>query len=152
MTELDAIDRKMLGLLRADGRISNADLARQVGLSPSACLRRLQVLERDGTIQGYTALVREEAGAPRATIVIVQITLDRQTAEAFSRFEAALKKCPDVRESYLMSGTSDYLLQVEARDAADYERIHAEQLSRLPGVSRIQSNFALRRVNHPRPR
>jgi DNA-binding Lrp family transcriptional regulator len=152
MADLDAIDRRMLNLLRIDGRASNARLAAEVGLSPSACLRRLKTLERNGTIRGYAALVADSAEDERRGVVIVQIAIERQTAEAMNRFEAAVKKCPDVLECYLMAGTSDYLLRVEVLNAGDYERIHAEQLSRLPGVTRIQSNFALRRVVRPRPR
>jgi DNA-binding Lrp family transcriptional regulator len=145
MRQLDAIDRQIVQLLQQDGRLSNAKLAAAVKLSPSSCLRRLRLLERDGIIRGYTALV--EADDPeRATTVVVEIVLERQTAESMTRFENAVRRCPEVRECYLMSGTADYLLRVEARDTADYERIHSEQLSRLPGVSRVKSSFAIRKV------
>ncbi len=142
---LDSLDRKMLRLLRADGRMSNADLAAAIGLSPSACLRRLRLLESSGAIRGYTAILADP-GPQSRTVVIVQITLERQTEDAFNRFEAAVRQCPEVCECYLMTGVSDYLIRVEARDAADYERIHKEQLSRMPGVARIQSAFAIRTV------
>ncbi|MFC3124542.1 Lrp/AsnC family transcriptional regulator [Pseudoroseomonas globiformis] len=142
---LDAIDRRMLRLLRADGRMSNAALAEAVGLSPSACLRRLRLLEQGGAIRGYTAILAAPDASSR-TVVIVQITLEKQTEDAFNRFEAAVRQCPEICECYLMTGASDYLVRVEARDAADYERIHKEQLSRMPGVSRIQSAFAIRTV------
>ena len=145
MQTLDDTDRSMIRLLRADGRMSNAALAEAVGLSPSACLRRLRLLEHRGVIRGYTALVEDPS--PRdGVVVIVQITLDRQTDEHLKRFEDAVRRCPEVRECYLMSGIADYLLRVEARDAADYERIHKEVLSRMPGVARIQSSFAIRAV------
>lgn len=147
---LDPTDRRMLRLLRADGRISNADLAAAIGLSPSACLRRRLLLEAAGVIRGYTAIIEEQATQAR-TVVIVQITLERQTEDAFNRFEAAVRQCPEVCECYLMTGASDYQLRVEARDAADYERIHKEQLSRMPGVSRIQSAFAIRTVVRSTP-
>jgi DNA-binding Lrp family transcriptional regulator len=142
---LDEIDQKMLRVLRQDGRISNAALAAAVGLSPSACLRRLRLLERGGTIRGYTVILAEPAATP-GVVVIVQITLDRQTDEHLRRFEDSVRRCPEVRECYLMTGIADYLLRVEARDAADYERIHKEALSRMPGVARIQSSFAIRAV------
>ena len=142
---MDEIDRAIIRALRQDGRLPNAALAAAVGLSPSACLRRLRLLERNGTIRGYTVLV-DEPPAQGSVVVIVQITLDRQTDEHLKRFEAAIRRCPEVRECYLMTGMSDYLLRVEVRDAADYERVHKEQLSRLPGVQRIQSSFAIRRV------
>ena len=145
MPSLDDADRRILRALRQDGRMTNAALAEAVGLSPSACLRRLRLLERSGVIRGYTAII-DEPDARETVTVIVQITLDRQTEEHLSRFETAVRRLPEVRECYLMTGMSDYLLRVEVRDAADYERVHKEQLSRLPGVQRIQSSFAIRRV------
>jgi DNA-binding Lrp family transcriptional regulator len=141
----DLIDEKILRVLQADGRISNARLAEVVGLSPSACLRRLRLLEHSGVIRGYTALVDTEA-PEHLTVFAVEIMLERQTVEFLSRFEAAVRKCPDILECYLMSGDYDYLVRVEARDPADYERIHRDQLSRLPGITRIRSSFAIRRV------
>lgn len=145
MDTLDSIDHTILRHLRADGRVSNADLAAAVGLSQSACLRRVRLLERRGVIRGYTAIVATPS-EEEPVVVIVQITLERQTEDAMRRFEEAVRKCPEVRECHLMTGLSDYLLRVEARDAADYERIHKELLSRMPGVSRIQSAFAIRTV------
>ncbi len=145
MPNLDDTDLRILRALRQDGRITNAALAEAVGLSQSACLRRLRLLERSGVIRGYTAII-DEPDARETVTVIVQITLERQTEEHLSRFEVATRRLPEVCECYLMTGMSDYLLRVEARDAADYERIHKEQLSRLPGVARIQSSFAIRRV------
>jgi DNA-binding Lrp family transcriptional regulator len=142
---MDALDRKLIRLLRADGRISNAKMAEAVGLSPSACLRRLRLLEHGGVIRGYTAIVEDDE-AERRMVVIAQITLERQTEEFLDRFETAIRKCPDVRECYLMSGAADYLLRLDVRDAADYERIHKNQLSRLPGIARIQSSFSIRSV------
>lgn len=142
---MDDIDRAIIRTLRIDGRMPNAKLAETVGLSPSACLRRLRMLERDGTIRGYT-VVLEDAAPTGAVVVIVQITLERQTDDHLKRFEEAVRRCPEVRECYLMTGIADYLLRVEARDAADYERIHKEALSRMPGVARIQSSFAIRTV------
>jgi DNA-binding Lrp family transcriptional regulator len=142
---LDEADQRILKALRQDGRITNAALAEAVGLSPSACLRRLRLLESRGVIRGYTAIIEDPQERDTVT-VIVQITLDRQTEEHLSRFETAVRRLPEVRDCFLMTGMSDYLLRVEVRDAADYERIHKEQLSRLPGVARIQSSFAIRRV------
>ena len=145
MPSLDDADRRILRALRQDGRMTNAALAEAVGLSPSACLRRLRLLERSGVIRGYTAIIDEPETRETVT-VIVQITLDRQTEEHLSRFEGAVRRLPEARECYLMTGMSDYLLRVEVRDASDYERVHKEQLSRLPGVARIQSAFAIRSV------
>ncbi|MFG1430787.1 Lrp/AsnC family transcriptional regulator [Xanthobacter sp. V2C-8] len=145
MPTLDDVDERIIRVLRGDGRISNADLAAQVGLSPSACLRRTRQLERSGVIRGYAALVAR-AGADDRLVVITQITLDRQTEEFLNRFEAAVRRCPEVADCYLMTGLADYILKIEVKNAADYERLHKEVLSRLPGVARIQSSFAIRTV------
>lgn len=142
---IDRIDEKLIATLRRDGRISNAKLAQEVGLSPSACLRRLRHLESEGVIRGYTALVdTADRGAP--TVCVVEIMLERQTADYFEKFEAAIRRSPDVRECYLMTGDYDYLVRVEAQDPADYERIHRDQLAKLPGVSRIRTAFAIRKI------
>ena len=144
MSGLDTIDRNIIRLLRLNARISNAKLAEAVGLSPSACLRRVNILEQTGIIRGYTALVG--TGAEEGIAVIVQITLDRQTEEYLNRFEAAVRKYPEIRECFLMTGGSDYFLRVEVDGAANFERVHKEILSALPGVARIHSSFAIRNV------
>lgn len=146
--DMDRIDQAIVTQLRRDGRMSNASLADAVGLSPSACLRRLRELENSGVIRGYTAIVDEPT--PGDTIVaIVQITLERQTDDVLRRFEHALRGCAEVRECYLMAGMTDYLVRVEAASVSDYERLHTEVLSRLPSVTRIQSSFAIRNVLRP---
>lgn len=145
MTALDDRDAHIVRILRGEGRISNADLAARVGLSPSACLRRVRLLERSGVIRGYAALVNS-MGPDDRLVVLTQITLDRQTEEFLNRFEAAVWRCPEITDCYLMTGLSDYLLKIEVKNAADYERLHKEVLSRLPGVARIQSSFAIRTV------
>ncbi len=142
---LDNIDQRLLAVLRQDGRIPNARLAEAVGLSPSACLRRLRMLETSGVIRGYRAIL--DAPAPsRREVFIAEILLERQTDDYFSRFESEIRRCADVLECYLMTGDYDYLVRVEAADPADYERIHRDQLARLPGVARIRTSFAIRRV------
>ena len=145
MPSLDAIDRNIIRSLQLDGRMTNAQLATTVGLSPSACLRRVQQLEAKKVIRGYTAVVADSRTG-EGIVVIVQITLERQTEEFLDRFEAAVRKYPEVRECYLMTGDSDYWLRVEARNAGDYEAIHKDVLSRLPGVARIKSSFAIKSV------
>jgi DNA-binding Lrp family transcriptional regulator len=142
---VDEIDRRIIQALRADGRISNADLAAAVGLSASACHRRVRLLEEAGIIRGYTAIIGGAAEAP-GLVVLTQFTLDRQTEEFLNRFEAAVRRCPEVQDCYLMTGTADYLARIKISDAADYERLHKEVLSRLPGVARLQSSFAIRTV------
>lgn len=141
----DRVTDIILRHLQQDGRLTNAELAQRIGLSPSACLRRVKLLEQTGVIQGYRAIVDRNATHSMAT-VIVQITLERQTEECLERFEKSVRNCPEVKECYLMTGDADYLLRVEARNMSDYERLHKEELSRMPGVVRIQSNFAIRPI------
>ncbi len=144
---MDGIDRRIIQVLRTDGRISNADLAAAVGLSASACHRRVRLLEETGVIRGYAAIIggpAEETGL----VVLTQFTLDRQTEDFLIRFEAAVRRCPEVQDCYLMTGVADYLVKLKVRDAADYERLHKEVLSRLP-VARLQSSFAIRTVVAP---
>lgn len=145
MQNLDAIDRNIIRLLRLNGRISNAHLAAEVGLSPSACLRRVNLLEESGVIRGYTAILGSLEGDDRL-IAIIQITLEKQTEEYLNRFEAAVRRHPEIKECYLMTGDADYWLRAEADNAAAYETIHKEILSRLPGVARIHSSFSIRSV------
>ena len=143
--ELDAIDRRMLRLLQQDGRITNADLARQVALSESACLRRLRALENAGVIGRYAAMINERAvGLPIS--VFVTVTLASQSEAALTAFEAAVAAVPEVMECYLMTGGSDYLLRLVVRDVDDLERLHAKALTRLPGVNRVSSSVAMRAV------
>lgn len=145
MAGLDAIDRNILRLLRLDARMSNARLAAEVGLSPSACLRRIKLMEQSGVIRGYTALV--DAGNAESSIaVIINITLERQTEDHLNRFEEAVRRHPEIRECYLMTGGSDYFLRVEVETPGDFERIHKEILAKLPGVLRIHSSFSIRNV------
>ncbi|MGG6892871.1 MULTISPECIES: Lrp/AsnC family transcriptional regulator [Rhizobium] len=151
MAALDAIDRNILRLLRLDARVSNAWLAGEVGLSPSACLRRIKLMEQAGVIRGYTALV-DTSQAEAAIAVIINITLERQTEDHLDRFEAAVRKHPEIRECFLMTGGSDYLLRVEVATAGDFERIHKDILSTLPGVLRIHSSFSIRNVLATRPK
>ena len=151
MAALDVIDRNILRLLRLDARVSNAKLASEVGLSPSACLRRIKLMEQAGVIRGYTALV-DTSQAETAIAVIINITLERQTEDHLDRFEAAVRKHPEIKECFLMTGGSDYLLRVEVANPGDFERIHKDILSTMPGVLRIHSSFSIRNVLATRPK
>ncbi|QCI67638.1 Lrp/AsnC family transcriptional regulator [Phreatobacter stygius] len=142
---LDKFDLAILRALSTNGRISHVELGRQVGLSPTACARRQQALEEAGVIAGYQAEIAP-AKLGLTTTVVVRITLEKQSEEALARFEEAVRKCPSIVRCLLMSGSDDYTVTVLARDIADYERIHKMQLSRLPGVARLQSSFAMRAV------
>ncbi len=145
MSRMDALDIKLLKALQKDGRMSNADLAESVALSPSACHRRVQRLERDGVIRNYVALLNPRAVDRRAT-VFVEITLTGQADEILEAFERQVALIPDVLECHLMAGAADYLLKVVAQDTDDFARIHKQYLARLPGVAQMQSSFALRTV------
>src|SRR5690554_3694571 len=111
MIGLDAIDRNILKLLRINARMSNAKLAAEVGLSPSASLRRIKLMEQRGVIRGYTTLV-DTTQSESTIAVIINISLERQTEDYLDRFEAAVRKYPEIRECYLMSGQSDYMLHI----------------------------------------
>jgi DNA-binding Lrp family transcriptional regulator len=143
---LDRLDRKLLALLQADGRISNTELAQQVGLSQSACLRRVQWLEKAGVIEGYGARLNHKA-LGRGETVFIEITLAHQSEAALDAFERAVAASPEILECHLMAGDYDYLLRVAVADSADYERLHRKQLAAFPHVARIRSHFTLRRVS-----
>jgi Lrp/AsnC family transcriptional regulator, leucine-responsive regulatory protein len=143
--DIDATDRRILTALQRDGRMSNADLAGHVNLSPSACYRRVQRLEAEGYIDAYVALLNaRKLGRP--TTVFVEITLAGQADELLDAFEKAVARVPDILECHLMAGTADYLLKIVAVDTEDFARIHRQWLARLPGVAKMQSSFALRKV------
>ncbi len=143
--DIDSIDRRILAALQKDGRMSNAELSERVNLSPSACHRRVQRLEREGWIEGYVALLnKRKIGRP--TTVFVEITLSGQADEVLDAFELAVARIPDVLECHLMAGAADYLLKVVALDTEDFARIHRRALAALPGVAQMQSSFALRTV------
>lgn len=144
-TRLDAHDHAIVRVLQADGRISNVELAERINLSESATLRRVRALEQVGLIEGYAARINQaQVGLPGN--VFINITLQRQDQQDLEAFETAVQQVPEIMECYLMTGNFDYLLRVVVADTADFERIHSQKLTRLPGVSRVQSSFALRTV------
>lgn len=142
---LDRTDLHLLRCLLDDARLSHVELSTRIGLSPTACARRLQRLTETGVVRRYRVeLDRRRLGY--GGLVIVRITLERQSEDCLRAFEKAVARCPSVLSCYLMSGAADYQVTVAARDIADYERVHNTQLSRLPHVARIESSFALREV------
>tara|TARA_R110002051_G_scaffold165688_1_gene236516 strand:- start:22912 stop:23388 length:477 start_codon:yes stop_codon:yes gene_type:complete len=142
---LDDIDVAILTELQEHGRLTNSELAERAGLSASACHRRVKTLEGSGVIDRYVAILSEKA-LGRGITVYVQVTLDNQKRDTLVAFETAVETVPEVMECYLMSGDADYLVRVLVRDANDYERVHREVLSGLPGVARLVSSFTIRRV------
>jgi Lrp/AsnC family transcriptional regulator, leucine-responsive regulatory protein len=144
---LDDIDRNILEQLQADGRMSLNDLAAKVGLSPSPCLRRVRMLERDGVISRYVAVLDQRAvGLPVS--VFVSIKLEKQREESLNRFAKAVERWPEVLECYLMTGSRDYWLRVVVPDLDAYERFVKQKLTRVEGIASIESSFALEQVKY----
>lgn len=142
MIEIDAINQNILSTLETDGRISNSDLAATVGLSPSACLRRVQELERTGLIKGYRAVLdRTQLGA--AITVFVMVGLSAHLKKDASAFERAMLAAPEVRECHNITGAVEYLLRVEVPDLAAYKDFHANTLGTLAQVASITSYISL---------
>lgn len=142
---LDDIDRRILGELQRDGRLSNVELAARVGLSASPCLARVRRLEREGILKGYVALVSPEA-LGLAITVFIQVTLERQSERTLEIFETRVRAFPEVMECYLMTGDSDYLLRLVAPDVQALQRFIIQDLTTIPGVANIRSSFALKQV------
>ena len=118
---LDEIDRKIIRTLQSDGRLTNLDLAARVGLSPTPCLRRVRKLEEAGVIAGYVALV-DQTRVNLPVNVFVSVSMDKQHEETLEAFEREVRTWPEVMECYLMTGDSDYLLRIVARDLQAYNR------------------------------
>lgn len=142
---LDQIDRRLLTALQADSSSSIAELAERVGTSTSACHRRIKSLEAAGLIAGYSAVLDPQRLGLKVQ-VFVEITLTSQSREAMDRFEQAVGTFDDILECHLMSGSADYVLRIAARDLEQFDHIHRECLSRLPGVSAMRSSFAIRTI------
>ena len=143
--EQDDFDRQILRVLQREGRIPNVELAKRVHLSESACLRRVRGLESGGVVASYHARLNP-ASVDLDTNVFVHIALQHQDQTDLENFERAVQEIPEVMECYLMTGEFDYLLRVVVGGSADFERVHSQRLTRLPGVDRVQSSFALRAV------
>jgi DNA-binding Lrp family transcriptional regulator len=135
---MDAINQRILLELSRDGRIANVDLADRVGLSPSACLRRVQELERSGVITGYRAVLDPEK---RGTgfVTYVSVGLSTHTKQAQEVFEAAITRSPEVVECHNVTGAFEYLLRVEVADLAAYKYFHTEVLGTLPQVTALST-------------
>ena len=142
---MDAFDQKILRLLQTDSSLTNAELAEHVGLSPAACHRRVKALEAAGVIESYVAQLNANAFGLR-TSVFISVELESQRANELRAFERAVAQIPQVMECTLLAGTSDYLIRVVVRDPDDYERLHAEHLTALPHVARLQSQFSLKKI------
>lgn len=142
---MDQIDARILRTLQRDASRPVAELAGEVGLSASACHRRVKILEEAGVIAGYVARLDRAALGFRVQ-VFVEITISSQSQEAMNAFETAVTRFDEILECHLATGQADYILRVVARDVADYDNIHRNCLARLPGVSSMQTIFVLRSI------
>ena len=140
---MDDVDRAILAELAQDGRISNADLAERVGLSPSPCLRRVRRLEETGVIRGYRALI-DPAAIGRGLRVFAGVRLVRHARADVLAFERAVVRLSEVVHSHHVTGNYDYLLQVEVADLPAYEDFHANRLASLPGVAAVSSYVTMK--------
>lgn len=143
---MDDVDRSILAELEKDGRISNADLAERVGLSPSPCLRRVRRLEETGVIRGYRALI-DPAAIGRSLRVFAGVRLMRHSRADVLAFERAVVRLPEVVHSHHVTGNYDYLLQVEVADLPAYEDFHANRLASLPGVAMVNSYVTMKTLS-----
>lgn len=140
---MDDVDRAILAVLGKDGRISNAELAEQVGLSPSPCLRRVRRLEETGVIRGYQAVI-DPAAVGRGLRVIAGVRLVRHARADVVAFERAVVQLPEVVHTHHVTGNFDYLLQIDVADLPAYEDFHANRLANLPGVAAVNSYVTMK--------
>ncbi|MGO9438814.1 MAG: Lrp/AsnC family transcriptional regulator [Terracidiphilus sp.] len=144
-TDLDEMDASILRYLERNGRATNYEVGEAVGLSASAASRRILALENQGAIRGYRALVDDRLYGKRMTVYI-RVTLERQSASVLSSFETAVRRCHEIVSCHLMAGQYDYMLVARVAGIEDYGHLHQNELSRLPGVTRLETSFALRDV------
>lgn len=142
---MDLTDLRILEELQRDARIPNVELARRVGLSATPCLRRVARLEAEGIIQRHATIVDQEK-LDLTVNAFTFVTLEKQNEATLEGFVAAVSKLPQVMECYLMTGESDYLLRIVARDLADFQHFLLTRVTSIPGVSNIRTSFALQRV------
>ncbi|BBH12123.1 Lrp/AsnC family transcriptional regulator [Chromobacterium haemolyticum] len=144
-TKLDSIDKRILRALQRSSNQTNVELAQQVGLSPTPCLRRVHLLEELGVIEGYIAQVNPVAVDLKFT-AFVRVTLERQNKATVEHFAREIEGAPEVLECHLMAGSYDYLLRVIARDLDDYQRFQMEVLTKIEGVRNVETEIPLKRV------
>lgn len=143
--KLDAIDRRILGALQRDGRMQNVELAHEVGLSPSPCLRRVRLLEEAGVIEKYVAVLNP-AKVGKALTIFARVWLKGQDADTVNRFADAVQQMPEVVECHLMAGDCDFLLRIVAADIDEYRRFQMEYLTRIPGVQSVKTDIPMQKI------
>lgn len=139
------IDRKILRSIQQDSSLSMAELGEKVGLSASACHRRLKSLEERGYVAGYRAAL-DRGMLSFSMQFFIELSLVSQSEPVLEAFESAVRNIPEILECHLMAGQSDYILRVVCEDAAAFERLHRELVAKLPGVARVHSNMSIREV------
>jgi Lrp/AsnC family transcriptional regulator, leucine-responsive regulatory protein len=144
-TELTPLDRRIVRALQRDGRLTNAALAEEVGLSPAACWTHTRSLFRRGVIRGVRAMLDPDA-VGRGTLVLVGVVLDRSTPESFAAFEQAVREMEQVLECVLVAGEVDYFLRIRVRDLPAFNRLHSERIIGLPGVRQVRTFFVMNEV------
>lgn len=144
--ELDSYDKQLLNIIQNNSKITNQELADSIGLSPSACLRRMKTLEENGIIQNYKAILNyQKLGL--SLMAIVAISMDKHTSERFEVFENEISKIPEVSECLLITGQSaDYQLRLTIRDLEHYHQILLGKITKIPGVSGVHSSFVLKKI------
>jgi DNA-binding Lrp family transcriptional regulator len=147
---MDAVDRKILAELQAEGRLTVTELADRVSLSVAPCHRRLRELERTKTIRGYRAVI-DPAAIGLGFEVLMHVTMDREDATTIARFEAALAEIPEVRQAERLFGDPDYLIRVATADLGAYQVLRDEKFATLPGVQRLTSTIVMKRIVEDRP-
>lgn len=143
--KLDAIDRRILNALQRDGRLQNVELAKEVGLSPSPCLRRVRLLEEAGVIERYVAVLNA-AKVGKGLTVFARVWLKGQDAETVDHFTDTVKLLPEVVECHLMAGDCDFLLRIVAADLDDYRRFQVEHLTRIKGVQSVKTEIPMQKI------
>src|SRR6266699_1044557 len=147
---MDAIDRKILAELQAEGRLTVTELAQRVALSVAPCHRRLRELERTGAIRGYRAII-DPTAVGLGFEVLVQVTMDREDASTIAGFERGLAAVPEIRQAERLFGDPDYLIRVATADLASYQVLRDEKLATLPGIQRLSSTIVMKRIVEDRP-
>ncbi len=145
MRDIDAIDRRILGVLQDEGRIQNVELARKIGLSPSPCLRRVKLLEETGVIERYVALVNP-AKVGIGLTVFVRIWLTNQDAKTIDQFTAEVERLPEIVECHLMAGDCDFMLRVVAEDLDGYRRFQRDYLTQMKGVQSVKTEIPMQKI------
>ena len=142
---MDYIEYKLLNSLQKNARLTNLELAKQVGLSASPCLRRVKSLEESGVITGYSAIINQNK-VNLSVNVFVQVSLERQSEERLQVFEEKIMEYREVMEAYLMTGEADYLLRIVVKDLQAYEKFLKDNLTKIKGIASIRSYFSLKQV------